>query len=65
MILPPHPVWTERHHGGCATCRYWQAWESSGAALCNYRGRPLVFAQPQHGCAYWEREPGSDDGLEQ
>ena len=63
MILPRHPVWNERHHGGCATCHHWLAWDPSGAARCGAHGRLLVFALPKEGCASWQREPGADDEI--
>lgn len=31
------------------------------AARCARRGAVHIQSAPAHGCAYWEREPGSDD----
>lgn len=71
--FPPHmqprrPPWEQ---GGCYTCRYF------GPGL--YETRKLVHdnrlkdcllsadgrgtSVPHMGCAYWEREPGSDDEI--
>ncbi|HYS13438.1 MAG TPA: hypothetical protein VEN28_09020 [Burkholderiaceae bacterium] len=47
---------------GCFTCRYFQGRYFCGYhVLCERPGGVPVVGTPQHGCAYWEREPGSDD----
>ena len=33
----------------------------SGHLVCGHRDKVQVIGSPQLGCAYWEREPGSDD----
>lgn len=57
FLNPPNSART------CYTCHWWRA--TRGRAVeCGPRppasGAWLV-AQPERGCAFWEREPGSDD----
>jgi hypothetical protein len=50
---PDHP---------CRHCRWWGGPDSSGAhALCERPKTSRVCAQPDRGCAFFEREPGADD----
>lgn len=58
--------------GPCAHCAHWQAWQYTlpgGAVHTHARvavcgrvpGQPMVVANPALGCAFFQREPGSDD----
>jgi hypothetical protein len=46
----------------CWTCQYWGGMQDNGiTSWCDRPGLSPVVAQPQFGCAFWTREPGSDD----
>jgi hypothetical protein len=46
----------------CWHCRWWGGVDSSGChGLCDRPRISRVTAQPETGCAYYEREPGADD----
>ena len=48
------------HPGGCYTCRYFG--ERVGVAVwCAKPGGEHHRSQAHLGCAFWEREPGTDD----
>jgi hypothetical protein len=48
------------HPGGCYTCRYFG--ERVGVAVwCAQPGGEHHRSQAHLGCAFWQREPGSDD----
>lgn len=50
----------------CRYCTHLVGWddpETERYALCRRSGTLMVRAQPELGCAFWEREPGSDDDL--
>jgi len=44
----------------CCHCRYFDGM-TEGAALCTHPKGIRVRSMPQWGCAFFEREPGSDD----
>jgi hypothetical protein len=46
--------------GGCYTCRYFGE-RREPAVWCAHPGGEHVRSQAERGCAFWEREPGSDD----
>jgi hypothetical protein len=49
----PHPCWW---------CKSWGGVSREGFnGLCNDPRASRVTAQPEQGCAYYSREPGSDD----
>ena len=49
----------------CRYCHYLIEQEpQSCTALCGHGGTIMRQARPHLGCAFWEREPGSDDDLE-
>jgi hypothetical protein len=48
------------HPGGCYTCR-WFGDRRGGAVWCGYPGGGHLRTQADRGCAFWQREPGSDD----
>lgn len=48
--------------GGCWTCAHWHGRWSGKLPVCDRDPMPIVQALPQHACAFWEREPGTDDG---
>lgn len=46
----------------CWTCHYYAGLTAFGtAAFCTLPNGSKVVALPEHGCAFWEREPGADD----
>jgi hypothetical protein len=46
----------------CWSCRHFERLlPRAGAALCRLPRAPRVRSRPAHGCASFEREPGSDD----
>ena len=47
----------------CRHCAHWLRWDQSRAAACGLDGRVQIVAQPERGCAFWEREPGADDDV--
>jgi len=50
----------------CRYCTHLDGWEDAGSArfaLCRQSGSLILRAQPERGCAFWQREPGSDDDL--
>lgn len=50
----------DRH---CRYCAHWLRWDPSDAAVCGLDKQVQIVAQPERGCAYWQREPGADDDL--
>ena len=46
--------------GGCFTCR-WFGHRVDVAVWCGKPGFGHVRSQAERGCAFWQREPGSDD----
>lgn len=48
--------------GGCYTCRYFGE-RRDVAVWCAYPAGEHHRSQAERGCAFWEREPGSDDRL--
>jgi len=53
QTAPDHPCWH---------CRWWGGADSSGTnALCDRPRTARVNAQPETGCAFFEREVGADD----
>ena len=51
----------------CQHCVHFVGWRDAGAAhyaVCNISGSTMLRGQPERGCASWEREPGSDDDLD-
>lgn len=61
MHVPNHwPEGSERRP--CWQCQRFQAMVYGGtAARCFIGGRVRIEAAPALGCAFWEREPGTDD----
>jgi len=47
--------------GSCYTCTHFAGRLGRGRTLCAEGPRPHVKANPEAGCAFWAREPGSDD----
>ena len=48
------------HPSGCYTCR-WFGERVGFDVRCADPRAPHVRSLPEQGCAFWEREPGSDD----
>jgi len=54
-------VTTPARARGCFTCSSFQGEYYGGHLLCQRDGARKVIGVPQMGCAFWMREPGSDD----
>ena len=63
-------VSSERPDTPCRYCSHFAGWASSIVAgesadgvhaRCWRDGRLSVQARPEHGCVFWQREPGTDD----
>ena len=48
------------HPGGCYTCR-WFGERVDVAVWCAHPGGQHLRSQGDRGCAFWQRQPGSDD----
>jgi hypothetical protein len=46
---------------GCLTCTHFSGQFYGGHLLCERDAGRYVVGVPTMGCAFWEREPGSDD----
>ena len=46
---------------GCLTCQHFQGQFYAEHLLCQRDGGRYVVGVPAMGCAFWEREPRSDD----
>jgi hypothetical protein len=46
---------------GCLTCTHFRGQFYCTHLLCEHDGGRRVIGVPAQGCAFWEREPGSDD----
>lgn len=48
--------------GGCLTCSHFFGERVAHGAhvVCRRKGVRQVQANPRHGCAFWQREPGAD-----
>jgi hypothetical protein len=46
---------------GCYTCRYFNGRYSGVHVVCEDRAAVQVIGTPKLACAYWQREPGSND----
>ncbi len=46
---------------GCYSCRYFQERIVAGHVICEQGDGIQVIGAAEMGCAFWEREPGSDD----
>lgn len=57
----PHAVATGARARGCFTCTHFHGNLFCTHVLCERNGGRSVVGVPIQGCAYWEREPGSDD----
>ena len=64
LTRPPESVYRvdvfTEHPGGCYTCRHFGE-RLDPAVWCRNPGHEHVRSQAERGCAFWEREPGSDD----
>lgn len=49
------------HVGGCYTCAYFGERLEGDTVKCAKPGDEHVRAQAHQGCAFWQREPGTDD----
>jgi len=58
--MPAHFSPAVDHPGGCFCCRYF-GHRVDVAVWCVRPRSEHVRSQADRGCAFWEREPGSDD----
>lgn len=56
----PFPVYEGARARGCFTCTHHKGRFMGEHMVCEQRG-VYVIGRPLDGCAYWRREPGSDD----
>jgi len=47
--------------GGCYVCRHYRGAFNAEALVCEIPGHRHCPSLPKSGCAFWEREPASDD----
>jgi hypothetical protein len=52
---------TPQRPGGCFTCVHFGRREGRLYVLCEKDKDPIVMGNPERGCVFWMREPGSDD----
>lgn len=57
-----HSVLSREARRPCWHCQHYGGIDANGiTGYCRRPGLSPVVAQPEHGCAYWTREPGADD----
>lgn len=61
VYFTPHALDIGAGERGCFTCRFFQGEFIGGHVVCRQMPKPRVVGTVTLGCAYWEREPGSDD----
>jgi hypothetical protein len=65
MMIPntfhPYRLTDPPRSRGCFTCTNFHGNFHSGHVLCERDRTRKVIGVPSMGCAFWEREPGSDD----
>lgn len=57
----PIPLYEGARARGCLTCTYFRGQWAACHVVCERFEKPRVVGTATMGCAYWEREPGSDD----
>ena len=57
----PYPVATQARAAGRFTCTHFHGRLLTEHVVCEKRGGVQVIRTPRYGCAFWEREAGSDD----
>ena len=57
----PMPLYSGARARGCFACSHFNGRFYGGHVVCEHRGAVQVIGTPLNGCAYWQREPGSDD----
>jgi hypothetical protein len=57
----PHRAELGARARGCLTCTHFHGQFYGGHLLCERDSVGYVVGVPTMGCAFWEREPGSDD----
>lgn len=60
-IFTPHRADNPARARGCFTCTHFHGQFYGEHVLCERNGARKVMGAPAMGCAFWEREPGSDD----
>ena len=60
-IFTPFTISTPARARGCFTCTHFQGRYLADHVVCERHGAIQVMGTPLNGCAFWEREPGSDD----
>jgi len=62
-LRPHHVTATRARARGRFTCTWFQGRHLADHLVCEQRDPVQVIGSPIAGCAYWQREPGSDDEL--
>ena len=57
----PHRAESPARARGCYTCTHFLGRFYAEHLLCERNGGRQVIGTPRMGCAFWEREAGSDD----
>jgi hypothetical protein len=57
----PHQPITLARAMGCYTGSHFRGRLMAQHIVCEHRGAIQVIGIPRNGCAYWKREPGSED----
>jgi hypothetical protein len=57
----PYQLTTPARALGCYACKHFHGRFLADHLVCEERGGRQVIGSPRMGCAFWEREPGSDD----
>lgn len=58
----PYPIPTPARAQGCFTCTHFHGRFYAELLLCENRGGTQVVGTSKMACAFWQREPGADDG---
>ena len=61
LQFSPHRNTSLARERGCFTCTNFHGTYYAEHLLCEHLGGRQVIGTPKMGCAFWEREPGSDD----
>jgi hypothetical protein len=57
----PIPLYEGARVRGCLTCAHFQGQFYAEHVVCERFEKQRVIGDARIGCAYWQREPGSDD----
>lgn len=61
VYFSPHALAIGARARGCLTCEFFRGEFFGGHVVCERFEKPRVIGDARIGCAYWMREPASDD----